>query len=71
MIENKGKSFLNKDIRYSIFGDDKSIPIKNMVNRCIDFYVSSGILIKVTILKDKNGNDTEVVVDKDSYDKCD
>lgn len=68
MIENKGKYFLNKDIRYSIFGDNKSTAVKNMVNRCIDFYVGSEILKKVTTLKDKNGNYTEVIIDRYSYD---
>lgn len=69
MIQNKGKSFLNKDIRTSIFGDDKANATKAMVNKCIAFYVSCGILVKVTALTDENGNDVEVVVDTNNYDE--
>ena len=31
MIENKGKSFMNSDIKHSLFGDTTDTSIKNML----------------------------------------
>jgi len=53
MIENKGKSFMKMDIKHSIFGDDETKSVKVMVSRCVDFYTSANILVKVTeLIKD-------------------
>lgn len=73
LIENKDKSFTNKDIRESIYGDSeeyRKTSFRNMFNRCIDFYVGSGIFLKTTPLIDNNNNEIEVIIDKEDYD-CD
>lgn len=45
MIENKGKSFMNSEIREKLFFDDPTnTSVKSMVKRVVDFYVGSSIL---------------------------
>lgn len=60
MIENKGKSFMKKDVKQSIFGDDKTDSIKVMISRVVDFYISSNIFVKVTEVTDEDGITTEL-----------
>ncbi len=60
MIENKGKSFMNSDIKHSLFGDTTDTSIKNMLKKIVDFYVESEIFKKVTEITDVNGKIVEL-----------
>ena len=60
MIENKGKSFMNSEIREKLFDDPTNTSVKSMVKRVVDFYVGSSIFVKVTEITDNNGNMVEL-----------
>jgi len=60
LIENNEKSFSNSEIREKLFENSTQTSIKSMVKRVVDFYVSSGIFIKVTEETDENGNTKEL-----------
>ena len=60
MIENKGKSFMNSEIREKLFDDPTNTSVKSMVKRVVDFYVGSSIFVKVTEITDNNGNIVEL-----------
>lgn len=63
MIENKGKSFMNSEIKRHIFRDTTDSSIKTMIKRVVDFYVGSGILVKVTNIVDNDGNEVEYIIE--------
>lgn len=60
MMENKGKSFMNSEIREKLFDDPTDTSVKSMVKRVVDFYVGSSIFVKVTEITDNNGNMVEL-----------
>lgn len=66
MIENKDKSFMNSEIREKLFDNPTEKSIKSMVKRVVDFYVSSGILVKVTNFTDEDGNEIEYKIESDN-----
>ena len=56
MMENRGKSFMNRDIREKLYNNPTESSLKVMVKRVVDFYVDSGIFIKITETTDNTGN---------------
>lgn len=77
MIENKGKSFMNSEIREKLFDNPTDTSVKSMVKRVVDFYVGSSIFVKVTQITDSSGKIVELkpnqyrvrLYDKDIDDK--
>lgn len=77
MMENKGKSFMNSEIREKLFDNPTDTSVKSMVKRVVDFYVGCNIFVKVTQITDSSGKIVELkpnqyrvrLYDKDIDDK--
>jgi hypothetical protein len=69
LIENRGKSFMNKEIREKLFEHHTDTSVKSMVKRIVDLFVESYIFIKVMETTDSNGNVKEYKIIKNMVTK--